>query len=318
MKIIAIDIGGSSIKSCLAKSVEDCVELILPVKTSPLLTKQISEIKEIIINLCKEYLKAGADPIIGISTAGSVDPNQVVIKAGNFVDYVNTDWAEILKKEFPEASITTANDGRSSAWGEYLSQEIKPTTHIHAVIGTGVGGGIVHKGELLLGESGQAGYIGHIKVLTSSNRVCGCGSTGCVETLASARAVVLAYYEISEGEGLPEGLDFRQLINSFDKDPDNITKALEQSGYWLGIALGNIMDALNPKQITLGGGAMVATESLIKDGHIDYNPYLRGVNRGIAYAAHSRVCAACDVKIGVLGNNAGLIGVSNLALAGES
>lgn len=315
MKILAIDIGGSSIKSCIAEKTGDTVNIITPVSRDRLHTSKIYEIKEIILSLCEKYHNEKELPVIGIATAGSVDTNEVVVKAGNFVDYLNVSWSEIIQEKYPDAIVTTANDGRSSAWGEYLACSEKSTSHVHAVIGTGVGGGIIHRGELLLGESGQAGYIGHIKVLLPSEgvRVCGCGSTGCVETMASARAVVSNYIEICENRKLSNDIDFGSLIDSFDKDPENIIKALHASGNWLGIALGNVMNAINPKTITLGGGGIVAIEKLIIAGKLQENPYLIGVNDGIKYAAHRRVAASGTVKIGVLGNDAGLVGIANLA-----
>ena len=313
MNIIAIDIGGSSVKSGLVEKQGDKYILASEVTRSHLHTKDISEIKEILISICRNYISKGEAPLIGIATAGSVDTNETVIHAGNFVNYCNINWSEIIREQFPAAMVSTVNDGRSSAWGEYIASEKKATTHVHAVIGTGIGGGIIHKGDLLIGDSGQAGYIGHIKVMPSSDRICSCGKSGCVESFSSVRGIMATYNELCDGNSILGDVDFPTLIHRYSEDPDNIYEALVLSGYWLGITLGNVMNTINPQVITFGGGVIVGTNSLVIENNLNDNPYLLGAREGIHYAAHSRIEATGELRIGLLGNDAGLIGAASLA-----
>jgi len=315
MAFIAIDIGGSSIKSCRVKQVRNGFELSSDVRTIPLSSNEFSEIKNIVLDICQNELENGAEPVVGISTSGSVDNNGTVVSAGHFKDYCNVRWADLLACEFGDVRVATVNDGRASAWGEYSVTAEKANTHVHVVIGTGIGGGVIHRGDLLKGDSGQAGYIGHIKVSPSETPKCSCGKMGCVETLASAPGIVSTYLKSDNELNLPTDIGFEELLCRFNEDPQNIIIALKKSGYWLGVALGNVMNVLNPQLVTIGGGVVVATSNITKENSLYENPYFAGVTDGVHYATHRRVEATGDVRAGVLGNTAGLIGAASLAFS---
>ena len=269
MSFIAIDIGGSSIKSCRVKQDEGSFSLSSQVSTTPLKLNEFSEIKDIVFGICRKELKDGADPVIGISTSGSVDNNGTVISAGHFKNYCNIRWADLLAHEFGDVRVCTVNDGRASAWGEYSVTATKAITHVHVVVGTGIGGGVIHKGDLLKGDSGQAGYIGHIKVSPLETPICSCGKMGCVESLASAPGVVATYTNSGNDLRLSTDIDFENLLRRFKEDPQNIADSLKKSGYWLGVALGNVMNVLNPQLVTIGGGVVVATNNVTEDNSLD-------------------------------------------------
>ncbi|MCL2642516.1 MAG: ROK family protein [Candidatus Bathyarchaeota archaeon] len=316
MSFIAIDIGGSSIKSCRVEQNGGRFRLASQVCTTPLKLNEFSEIKDVVLGICRKELKDGADSVIGISTCGSVDNAGVVINDDHFKNYCNISWSDLLVREFGDVRVCTVNDGRASAWGEYSVAATKVVTHVHVVVGTGIGGGVIHNGELLSGDSGQAGYIGHIKVAPLETPICGCGKMGCVESLASARGIVAMYVNYSGSDRrLPVDVDFGNLLCRFKEDRQNIVDALKKSGYWLGVALGNVMNVLNPQLVTIGGGVVVATNNVVKDNSLGENPYFMGVNEGIHYAAYHRVETTGVVKVGVLGNTAGLLGVASLAFS---
>ena len=313
MKVIGIDIGGSSIKAGIVCIEKGLFKKVYSEENLPLRTNEFIEIKEKVIEICNKKLSEGADRFVGISTAGSVDNTGTVISAGNFNNYRNVSWKEIITKEFGKMSVSTINDGRASAWGEYSVSNPKAKTHIHAVIGTGIGGGVIHNGELLQGDSGQAGYIGHIKITADKTPLCSCGKMGCVETLASAKGILakyndLVYYKYNT---------FNELIDNFNMDKNRIINVFEESGYWLGVALGNVMNVLNPQCVTVGGGVILATLHCTNKYSLENNPYMNGVERGIHYATHRRVEATGSVICGVLGNNAGIIGAANLVVASK-
>ena len=315
MSFIAIDIGGSSIKSCRVKQDKSSFCLSSDVCTTPLQSNDFYEIKDIVLSICRKELKDGVEPVIGISTSGSVDNDGTVISAGLFKNYCNVRWVDLLTREFDSVRVCTINDGRASAWGEYSVTATKANTHVHAVIGTGIGGGVIHNGDLLKGDSGQAGYIGHIKVSPLETPVCSCGKMGCVESLASARGIVATYAKSSNKIKLPADIDFEKLLQRYKEDPQKINDSLQKSGYWLGVALGNVMNVLNPQLVTIGGGVIVATSKIAEENSLDDNPYFVGVKEGVHYATHRRVEATGVIKAGVLGNTAGLIGAASLAFS---
>jgi Transcriptional regulator/sugar kinase len=313
MRAIAIDIGGSSIKSCLIENPGSSSPKINKIQTHKLHINSFSEIERTVINICTALFRSGADKYVGISTSGSVDNNGTVVSAGNFKDYVNVHWGNILSKRFDGITVRTVNDGRASAWGEYSVAVPQSQTHVHVVVGTGVGGGIIYDGVLLTGDSGQAGYIGHTKLTSLATIVCSCGKTGCTETLSSSRGILANYF--SQPDSLIDNTDieFDMLLDSYHQDPEGINKALHTSGYWLGVSIGNVMNILNPQIVTIGGGVLdgiIRTIPNLNDP--DDNPYIIGVQDGATYAAHRRVRASGKIVLGSLGNTAGLIGAASL------
>jgi glucokinase len=173
-----------------------------------------------------------------------------------------------------------------------------------------VGGGVVHNGDLILGGSGQAGYIGHIKIAIDSTLRCSCGSTGCVETLAAAPAIVRYFQEQSPGTQT-EVLRLEEVTARACDGAAPAVDAFEHAGYWLGLGLGNAMNVLNPSVVSVGGGVLLASESIGRTN--DGGPFMSGVARGVEAAAHRRVRASAQMLVARLGNDGGLIGAALLA-----
>lgn len=310
MFIYAFDIGGSSIKHGLIKIDEHSNIEIISKSTTELSTNKFEELKEKVMYIISMALK-NENPFnaIGISTTGSVNTDNVVVSAGHFDGYQNISWEALIKSEFPSIkSVATINDGRASTWAEYISNEKKPKSHIHVVVGTGVGGGIVHDNTLLLGDSGQAGYIGHMKITQQDTITCSCGKTGCLETLASSRGIVQHYITDSKQD---ESTDFHNVLQQARANNINAINAISRGGYWLGIGIGNCMNILNPSIVTIGGGVVLGTTDLIN--FINQDIYYDSVIKGIEFASHKRVFASCKIQKATYGNDSGLIGAAHLS-----
>jgi glucokinase len=313
MLVYALDIGGSSIKQGLIEvTLEDATLVnLLPQITLP--SVNFSDLKELVVEAVNSVLDSLPNVrAIGISTTGSVDPSGTVVSAGHFKDYKNISWSQLLKSHFPQIEkVATVNDGRASAWAEYCANPAGVRSHIHVVVGTGVGGGIVHNGELLQGDSGQAGYIGHIKITTEPTPACSCGSQGCVEVLASAPAIVRYVKQHAQGDAEEGSRTFDSIISEAQSGNEMAVTAFTTAGHWLGLALGNAMNVLNPSVVTVGGGVLLASESIQTTG--DGGPFLRGVSAGITKAAHRRISASSSLRPARFGNDGGMIGAARLA-----
>lgn len=309
MLVYALDIGGSSIKHGLIDTEPGNIRIVTKGDNAQLQSNQFKEIRTNVLRIVENGLKAnqGVDAV-GISTTGSVDTKGVVVSAGHFEGYNNISWDQILKETFNTIKIVkTANDGRASAWGEYAAYNNDKKSHMHIVVGTGVGGGIIYNNELLLGDSGQAGYVGHTKITTEKTITCSCGKMGCLETLSSAPGIVQHFKTLSSDEDVSEFNAIISLAENGNKDSIN---AISKGGYWLGIGIGNAMNILNPKVVTIGGGVVSATESLIKSDGKDI--YFESIIAGVEFASHRRVFASCDIRKAQHGNDAGMIGAACL------
>ena len=123
-------------------------------------------------------LRAAAKGPLAISTTGSVAADGRVVSAGMFDGYRDIRWDELLDG-VPAVFVT--NDGRASSYAEYWRRRTWSDSLAHFVIGTGVGGGLVDRGGLVVGADGLAGLFGHIKIDRTSRIPCSCRNFGCVE-----------------------------------------------------------------------------------------------------------------------------------------
>ncbi len=313
MLVYALDIGGSSVKHGLVEIGRDEATLIRSPSSTVLPSNDFSDLRTLVFEAIRSTLSSRPNVhAIGISTTGSLDVEGTVVSAGHFNGYKDVSWAKLIKPEFTQIrQVVTVNDGRASAWAEYSADPIRGKSHIHAVVGTGVGGGVVHNGELVMGDSGQAGYIGHIKVTPNRTGKCSCGSYGCVEALAAAPAIVRHFNERSEVSVDSGPGAFDVVTRKAQSGDPHAVAAFETAGYWLGVGLGNAMNVLNPAVVSVGGGVVLASQSI--DQKDDGGPFMRSVGDGVAYAAHRRVCSSADLRTARFANDGGMIGAARLA-----
>lgn len=305
MKIYALDIGGSSIKHSPA-TIENGKVTLPDVKN---VTKLKNNTTENLINAMLGILVSycGQHPdldTVAVSTTGVVNLDEIV-EFGVFENYRGTNWAKIIKNRLPQIKkVKVVNDGRAAALAEFKARGGTSVAHAHLAVGTGIGGGIVYGGKLLAGKNGQAGYLGHVKVGVNEDTYnCRCGSTGCVETMASSQAISLKYEEIS-GESLSVG----GVIKRADAGDEQALQALKFGAYNLGLGIGNTMNVINPEIITIGGGVTAAMEKLYSGKEF----YLKHIIEGAKRTAHPEIFKGTIITKGILDNSASLIGAAYL------
>lgn len=207
---------------------------------------------------------------IGIGAPGAVD-----FEAGRVIFAPNMPgWKDVpLKKELEkrlEVPVFIENDCNIAVLGVHEKEfGGKPRNLIGIFVGTGIGGGIILDGKLFSGSNHTAGEIGHM-VLEVDGPKCGCGNKGCLEALASRTAVfnriqsavkdgqktILTEMLEDKFENLKSG-DLRKALRRGDKF---VEKVIEDASEYIGIAVGNLVNILNPEIVVLGGGMMDALE----------------------------------------------------------
>jgi glucokinase len=137
-------------------------------------------------------------------------------------------------------------------------------------LGTGVGGGIVLNGRIWHGMTGMAGELGHITVEPEGSH-CNCGNRGCIEQYASATAIVRMAREAIEtgaapelkraAEGTNKEFNSRVVYQMAIQGDAAAQEIYRKVGRYLGIAMGDIINALNLNMYVIGGGVVSAWEA---------------------------------------------------------
>ena len=157
--------------------------------------------------LIDEVSREATSPIlgIGVGTPGIVDAGGTIRWAVN-LDWKDLPLADLLRDRYGHPTIV-ANDARAAALATFLFEgEDRPTNLIAIKVGRGIGTGLVLDGDLFGGDGDGAGEIGHI-VVEPDGAECHCGRFGCLETVASAPAILRA----AVAAGLPASITLPEL-----------------------------------------------------------------------------------------------------------
>lgn len=223
---------------------------------------------EIVYGLVDDLLADAGSALIGI---GIGTPGIVDARTGTVLWAVNLDWqnlplGEILRTRYG-VPTALANDSRAAALAIQLFGEAagRPRAQnlVAVKVGRGIGAGVVLRGELFHGDGSGAGEIGHTVVVVGG-ATCRCGQAGCLETVASARAIV-AHAREAAGRH-PASLLGRRLAESGGIDLDDVRLALDggdpealrivrEAGRHLGRALALLVGILDIERIVLHGSA---------------------------------------------------------------
>lgn len=308
MRVLAMDIGGSSVKSGVASVDGSSVSFEGTLATSRLASREFSELRQVVGGIAGGVFgKPRRVDAVGISTTGTVDEDGTVRSASVINGYKMVSWREILLSVIgTDVPVTTLNDGRASAWAEYGRVKESVSSFVHFVVGTGVGGGIVIDRKLLYGAQGAAAALGHIKISESSTVVCTCRRTGCVETLASARAIARSWREAFPGPD-PE-MGFPEIADAALRGDQLATSMISAAGRHLGYAVANVISILNPQVVTIGGGVVVATQRA--GGDLAGGPYVSAAAETARELVFPRVAAETRILPASYGNDGGLIGAA--------
>jgi glucokinase-like ROK family protein len=170
---------------------------------------------------------------------------------------------------------------------------------VSAYVGAGVGAGIVIDGHPFSGTHGFSGEIGHCVVRDDGPR-CVCGLRGCLEELASDRALVRAVQSaLAQGEpsslGGLESIDVASITSAARSGDALASRVTAEIGKYLGVGLSYLVNILDPQLIVLGGSVLDAGDALL------------GAARA-SLAKHSLKGAQIPIVTSALGEDAGLIG----------
>jgi glucokinase len=173
-----------------------------------------------------------------------------------------------------------------------------PASFVHLTLGSGIGSGIILDGRIWHGAGGFAAELGHLLV-NSQGRACGCGNCGCAETESSEAGIVRSYQEFAFS---PAPLSSRDVFDRLQQGDEAALRAFQRAGIFLGVLLGQIVYALNPERISIGGGVAACGDTL-------FAPAREELARRVVAKAY----AGTTIASARLGNKAGTAGAAALA-----
>lgn len=308
--ILALDLGGTNFRLALANDKGELLKRYsAPVKPdNP--EQTIDEIKQAISDMLSGINRATLRGM-GAAIAGLVTQDTgVLLTSPNLLAWYNTPIKAILEKEL-RLPVFVSNDATLAALGEYkFGAGVGCHDLIYITVSTGIGGGVIVGGKLLLGTRGFAAEVGHMTIDINGPR-CNCGNVGCLEMLASGTAIArMAVERLSRGEKstiaeLVAGDLSKvtaEVVEKAARNGDSVAKdVMNTAGTNLGVGVVNLIHIFNPELIIIGGGVS-------KAGDLIFEP----VRRVIA----QRVMRDISVRITTpaLGDNPGLLGAVALVL----
>lgn len=284
MKIIGIDIGGTTIKADLYDEFGTSLNQFKEIETIIDYDLGTNQILNQVCDLIDEYILNHSIDGVGISTAGVVNANtgEIIYAGYTIPGYIGVNFTSEIEKRFG-LSTFVENDVNCAALGELWKGQAKDKKNVVMVtIGTGIGGSIIVNGQIVNGFNYTAGEVGYIPVGNSD-----------WQSKASTTALIHLYQKKSLKTNQTGRTFFTDLSSgdkvakeTFEIFVENLTKGLLTISY-----------LLNPEILILGGGILAKKDILLPE-----------IQSSLAKNAMDNRFLPKNVVAATLGNEAGRIG----------
>jgi glucokinase len=310
--IVGVDLGGTKI---LAAVFDAKLRLLAREKRSTKPELGAAGVIERVAGCINEALAVAAVPHsavagVGVGIPGLIDATGQVVHVAPNLRWHDVPAANPLSKRL-HIPVVVVNDVQA---GTLAVKEVgagkKLTDFVCMFIGTGIGGGLVIRGEPYRGVAGMAGEIGHMVVVAHDGPRCGCGNRGCLEAVASRSAIVRRIVrEMEKGrksvvrdlcDGDTTRIRSQILAEAYRHGDKLVRETIHDACDNIGIGAANLINLLNPQAVILGGGLIEALGD-------------RMLPR-ITKAAVAHTIAASPERVRIkdsgLGDDAGIIGAA--------
>ena len=308
--VFGVDIGGTTIKFGLFTVEGELIEkFLVETDTSHEGSKILPDTAKAILTKLEEQSLTIADVAgVGVGVPGPVNTDGVVLIG------VNINWPKpVAVKEILSnllgIPVNVTNDANIAALGEmWLGAAKGANNAIMYTLGTGVGGGIIVDGKVINGTNGAGGEIGHFVAVPEGGAQCGCGKTGCLETVTSATGISrIAKEKLIETDAISmlhriPNIEAKDVFDAAKAGDELALEIVDRVGYYLGLSAANLAASTDPEQFIFGGGVAYAGDILLESIRKYYEKY--------AFASVKNT----PFVLATLGNDAGIIGGAYLAL----
>lgn len=273
--VIGIDLGTTHIDGVLSNlNAETITEIRVETRAEDGFDQIMNRTAEVISQLRKHSsVKKRKIFGVGMAVAGLINREENVVEFSPDFHWKNVDIKKTLKRKC-NLPIKFDNVTRVMALGELwygVGQKVNNFVVIN--IGYGIGAGIIIDGKPLYGEHGMAGEFGHIIMDKKSSYKCECGNYGCLEALASGRAIALRVkQEIKNGrqsilnELLNEnqnGIDAFSVAEAARKGDKLCVEIFDDVAENLGLGIAGLVNLTSPEVVLIGGGVAQARDLIM-------------------------------------------------------
>lgn len=307
---IGIDIGGTKVLG----GVVDPEGKVLASTLRPSPAQEPAKIRAVVGEIIDELRGDHEVVAIGVGAAGWIDEKRSTVLFAPNLAWRNEPLRDGLMAHI-DIPVVVENDANVATWAEFrFGAGRKAGSAVLFTVGTGIGGGIVLEGNLVRGAHGIAAEFGHT-LAVPGGITCGCGRSGCLEQYASGSALV----RFARRAALETPDKARILLEAADANPAAITgpmvtqaardgdavavAAFNEIGGYLGEAMADLVQVLDPDVSIIGGGVIKAGELLLKPARERFGAVLHARGK----LPVSRIAAA------EMGPEAGIIGAADLA-----
>ncbi|MEM2878013.1 MAG: ROK family protein [Candidatus Hadarchaeales archaeon] len=276
--VVGIDLGGTNIRGTLS---DDDGNFMASFRESADFSSREGMVNQIIggiLSLCKSA-RVSLSSVAGVGIASTGPLN---IKTGKLVRPTNIPFSEVnLVRPIRTrlgVQVTLLNDCTAAVLGEREFGAGKRYDNlVYITIGTGIGGGAIVDGHLLLGKDGNAVEIGHVVVDPDGRMKCGCGKAGHWEAYCSGKNIPkYVRARVDENPQIPKGSHLKRSMErgSFEApaffeavragDP-HAKSILDEISRFNAIGVADVINAYDPSLITMGGSVVLRDEDLVID-----------------------------------------------------
>jgi len=250
---------------------------------------------------------------IGIGAPGPLDIKKGIINfAPNLPGWRDVPLRKVLEDEFKK-KVVLENDANAAAWGERCyGAGLGVNNLVCFTLGTGIGGGIIIDGKIYHGNNYGAGELGHMTV-NKDGPLCNCGNYGCLEAYSSAigiknriknriqEGIKSEFLNFDGDDQLFKSLRLKSIFEAARKGDSLTSDIVEEAISYLGIAIANMANILNPEMVILVGGITNEGDKLLI-------PLRKEVKKRAFYSNYKSL----KIVIGKLAGNAGVLGAAAL------
>ena len=314
---VGVDVGGTNVRAgVITREGKKLSEARNPTRAMD----GLAITQQVIVDTVEEAMrKAGVERAqlmgVGMGVPGRHKSAEgLVLNSPNFAG----GWLNVQLLAPIAAQLNTAvymrNDVKTASMGEFYFGAGRGYRYLVMItLGTGIGGSLIHDGQLMLGSGEGFAEVGHMTV-DAEGRLCACGNHGCWEAMAGRDAIIerawrllqtgrtsvlsdLAEYDLSQ-------ITPAMIAQAATEGDELARQVMTETGRWVGIGVANLIQLYNPQIFIIGGGISQAGELLF--GPIRRSAYWRG-----------NMVPAREVPIvpAGLGDDAGIFGGAVLVFA---